>query len=96
MVWLRRHAADCGDEKTLRAQLEIDPKNAQLLYDLGCVEAAAGRYDEALAMLLEAAQRDLKIAKAKVRETMVKIFHAVGVRSPLADDYRDKLAAILY
>ena len=96
IVWLRRHAADRGDEATLRARLEVDPKNAALLYDLGCVEAAAGRYSEALAMLLDAAQRDRNIAKAKVRETMVKIFHAVGVRSPLADDYRDKLAAILY
>ena len=34
--------------------------------------------------------------RRKVRETMVKVFHAIGVRSPLADDYRDKLAAILY
>ena len=96
ILWLRRHAGTRGDEATLRARLEIDPKNAEVLYDLGCVEAAAGRYSEALEMLLDAAQRDLKIAKTKVRETMVKIFHAVGVRSPLADDYRDKLAAILY
>jgi putative thioredoxin len=96
ILWLRSHAGTRGDEATLRARLEVDPKNAEILYDLGCVEAAAGRYAEALALLLEAAQRDIKIAKTKVRETMVKIFHAVGVRSPLADDYRDKLAALLY
>jgi putative thioredoxin len=96
ILWLRGHAGTRGDEATLRARLEIDPKNAEILYDLGCVEAASGRYSEALAMLLQAAQRDLKIAKTKVRETMVKIFHAVGVRSPLADDYRAKLSALLY
>jgi putative thioredoxin len=96
ILWLRSHAGTRGDEATLRARLEVDPKNAEVLYDLGCVEAAAGRYPEALALLLEAAQRDIKIARTKVRETMVKIFHAVGVRSPLADDYRDKLAALLY
>jgi putative thioredoxin len=96
VLWLRSHAGTRGDEATLRARLEIDPKNAGLLYDLGCVEAAAGRYAQALEMLLGAGQRDLKLAKSKVRETMVKIFHAVGDRSPLADDYRDKLAALLY
>jgi putative thioredoxin len=96
VLWLRGHAGSRGDEATLRARLEVDPNNAGVLYDLGCVEAAAGRYPEALKLLLQAAQRDVKIGKTKVRETMVKIFHAVGVRSPLADDYRDKLAALLY
>jgi len=96
VLWLRGHAGTRGDEATLRARLEIDPKNAEILYDLGCVEAAAGRYEEALEMLLRAAQRDLKIVKTKVRETMVKIFHAIGIRNPLADDYRNKLASLLY
>jgi putative thioredoxin len=96
ILWLRGHAGSSGDEATLRARLEVDPKNAGLLYDLGCVEAAAGRYAAALELLLQAAERDLKTAKTKVRETMVKVFHAVGDRSPLADDYRAKLTALLY
>jgi putative thioredoxin len=96
ILWLRSHAGTRGDEATLRARLEVDPKNAELLYDLGSIEAATGHYEKALETLLDAAQRDSKIAKNKVRETMVKVFHAVGIRSPLADDYRDKLAAILY
>src|SRR5207245_1352588 len=44
ILWLRSHAGTRGDEATLRARLEVDPKNAEILYDLGCVEAAAGRY----------------------------------------------------
>jgi putative thioredoxin len=96
ILWLRSHASSRGDEATLRARLEVDPENAELLYDLGCVEAAAGRYDRALELLLGAAQGDLKLAKSKVRETMVKVFHAVGDRSPLADDYRARLSALLY
>ncbi len=96
ILWLRSHASSRGDEATLRSRLEIDPKNADVLYDLGCVEAAAGKYEDALKLLLRAGERDAKIAKSKVRETMVKIFHAVGVRSPLADEYRDKLSSILY
>ncbi|MCI0642318.1 MAG: thioredoxin [Gemmataceae bacterium] len=94
--WLRRHAQECGDEATLRARLEGDPNNPHTLYDLGCVEAAGAQYAEALEKLLQAGQRDPKLAKSKVKETMVKVFHAVGARSPLADEYRDKLASILY
>jgi putative thioredoxin len=96
ILWLRRHAHDRGDEATLKARLETDPTNPVTLYDLGCLEAAAGRYPEALAMLLDAAQRDKKLAAAKVREAMVQIFHVIGVRSELADEYRDKLTALLY
>ena len=96
ILWLRNHARSRGDEATLRERLEIDPKNPEILYDLGCVEAAAGRYETALELLLRAAQRDAKLAKNKVREVMVKIFHAIGVRNPLADDYRDKLSSLLY
>jgi putative thioredoxin len=39
---------------------------------------------------------DAKDAAAKVREAMVKVFQAIGVRDPLADEYRDKLSALLY
>ena len=32
----------------------------------------------------------------KVREVMVSVFHIVGTRSELANEYRDKLASALY
>lgn len=96
IIWLRHLADHRGDEATLKARLESDPTNPINLYDLGCVEAAAGRYPDALALLLEAAERDKKLAASKVRETMVKVFHVIGVRCELADEYRDKLASILY
>jgi hypothetical protein len=36
------------------------------------------------------------LAEARVKEIMVKVFHIVGVRSPTADEYRDKLVRLLY
>lgn len=80
------------DEASRRA----DPKNASALYELGCVLAAAGRYPEALEQLLASGQRDHALASSKVREAMVKIFQIIGVRSALADEYRDKLTTLLY
>ncbi|MBO0698108.1 MAG: tetratricopeptide repeat protein, partial [Zavarzinella sp.] len=34
--------------------------------------------------------------RGPVRELMVKVFEIVGVRSDLADRFRDKLRALLY
>jgi putative thioredoxin len=95
-LFLRRHGREFGDAAALRKRVDADPENAQLRFELGSALAAAGRYPEALEQLLAAAARDRKLAAAKVREVMVKVFHAVGVRSPLADDYRDKLSRLLY
>lgn len=96
ILWLRQHADHSGDAATLAERVEVDPKNARARYDLGLVQAAEEHYPEALANLLTAAELDRKLATEKVREAMVKVFQAVGVRSELADEYRDKLAAILY
>jgi putative thioredoxin len=93
---LRERARAFGDEAAARRRLAAEPENAQACYELGCVLAAKGAYDGALAMLFSAAERDRKLAGAQVRETMVQVFHIIGVRSPLADEYRDKLTRLLY
>jgi putative thioredoxin len=85
-----------ADEATLRQQLEQEPENAEVRYQLGCVLAAAKKYAEALETLLAAAERDPKLAASLVREAMVKVFQAVGNQSALANDYRVKLSAQLY
>lgn len=96
VLFLREQARPFGDEATARQRLAADPDNPDVRYQLGCVLAALGKYPDALQTLLEAAQRDPAIAADKVRPVMVKTFYAVGVRSPLADEYRDKLARLLY
>jgi putative thioredoxin len=96
LVWLKRKAAECGDEKSLRGRMDAEPNNAQVRYELGVRAAAAGNYKDALDLLLSAGEHDRKLAGSQVREAMVKIFHVIGVRSPLADEYREKLSALLY
>jgi putative thioredoxin len=93
---LKRLARPFGDEASARKRVAADPKSATALYELGCVLAAAGNYEEALKTLLSAAERDPKLASTKVREAMVQIFNVVGQRSALADDYRSRLATLLY
>src|SRR5439155_14394972 len=96
LLWLKGQAAPCADEKSLRGRLDVEPKNAQVRYELGLRLAVAEQHQAALDMLLSAGQLDRKLAGNQVREAMVKIFHVVGIRSALADEYREKLSAMLY
>jgi putative thioredoxin len=93
---LREQAKAFGSEESARAKLAAEPKSGRLLYELGCVLAGAERFREALESLLAAAEADPKLAATHVRETMVKIFQTVGVRSELADEFRPKLSRLLY
>ena len=92
ILWLREQAKDLPSEDVLRGKA----KDAQALCDLGRVLAANGKMTEALDTLLEAGRLDAKLASSRVRESMVKIFFVIGVRSEMADAYRDKLTKLLY
>ena len=83
-------------ESELRVRIAQSAKPAPLLLDLGKLLAAEKRYPEALEVLLSAARADRKLAEGEAKDLMVEIFHAVGVRSPLADDYRTQLTRLLY
>jgi thioredoxin-like negative regulator of GroEL len=74
----------------------LKPKDGLPYYQLGCLRAAAGNYEEALKLLIQAGENDMNLAKNLVREAMVSIFHLVGVGSPLANQYRSKLSSLLY
>ena len=83
-------------EDQLRRELEENPKQGSVLLQLGQLLASEKRYPEALESLLRAAELDRKLAQGKVKTMMVDIFHVIGVRSELADDFRTKLTRLLY
>ena len=83
-------------EAELLESLSKDPDRADLYLELGRLRASKKLFPEALEALLKAAATDRNLAEGEVRELMVQIFHTVGIRSELADDYRAKLAKLLY
>src|SRR5262245_13269738 len=93
---LRRQSSTAGNEPELRRKIEAEPENAALRFELGAAFAAQKRFPEALAMLLSAAELDRELARSKVKGMMVQIFHIIGVRSDLADEYRTKLQRVMY
>ena len=96
LIWLNRTVAECADLKTLQARADAEPKNCGVRYELALRFARQGEYRPALDMLLSAGEMDRKLAAGQVREAMVKIFQIIGVRDPLADEYRAKLSGLLY
>jgi putative thioredoxin len=95
-IEMRKNAATAGDEGQLKKKIAADPENARLRLDLGNVLATKGQYQPALDTLLKAAELDQDLGRGPVRELMVKVFEIIGVRSEMADLYRDKLRALLY
>jgi putative thioredoxin len=96
MLFLKNLCKDFGDQASLQERVAAKSNDAQAKYEVGCVLARDGKYAEALQTLFRAAEMDPKLAQSKVREAMVKIFQIVGVRSDLANDYRDRLSLLLY
>jgi putative thioredoxin len=94
-IKLQERKPDLG-ESALRTRIAESAEPGPLLLDLGKLLAAEKRYPEALEVLLSAARADRKLAEGEAKDLMVEIFHAVGVRSPLADDFRTKLTRLLY
>lgn len=93
---LRQLALDLGTEPEARRRVTANPTSTQARYELGVVLAAAGQYEKALEILMAAAEQDFKLAPTKIRDVMVKIFYILGVDHPLANDYRSRLAQLLY
>lgn len=83
-------------EEQIRRDIDFNPKAGLPYYQLGCIKAADGKYEDALELLIKAGESDLSLAKSIVREAMVSIFHLVGVGSSLANKYRSKLSSLLY
>jgi thioredoxin-like negative regulator of GroEL len=96
LVALKEQAGSFSDEETIRQALRADPNNAQKHYELGLLLARKGDYERALQELLAAGERDYKLLTSHIREAMVQIFHIIGDQSPLANEYRQRLASLLY
>ena len=93
---LKQATAEAGDEGEYRARLTAHPADLDARYGLSQVLAASGRYEEALAELLEVVKKNRAYCDDGARKAMLEIFEIVGPRSPLAEHYRSELAKVLF
>jgi putative thioredoxin len=84
------------DEAEVRRRLGAAPESPPALLDAGLLAAARGQYEPALRYLLGAAERDPALAAGRARQAMVQVFYGLGASHPLANEYRARLAQLLY
>jgi putative thioredoxin len=93
---LRLRGGVTGDEAALRARLEADPKDHQARIDLGRLLSASGRFEEALALLLESVRLDRNFNEAAARKAMLDVFALLGRENPLVEKYQRDLSRLLF
>jgi len=79
LIWLKQKAAECADEKELARQDGCEPKNAQVAMNWACARSRG--LPQAPSTFCSPRTADRKRA-GNQSETMVKIFHVVGVARP--------------
>ena len=84
------------DINTLRARLEVDPRDFDAMYDLGRALAAIGETPAAVDQLLEIVKYDPEWNEQAARQYLFKIFTAVGNGSDLSKTGRRRLASMLF
>lgn len=91
-----RFRAECGgDESGWRSKVAENPDDLDARYALGCCLAAAKRYDEALAELMEVVKRDRHHKDGAAHRAMLTTFALLGPQSDVVRDYRRQLTIYL-
>ena len=93
---LGREAVLAGDPATLRARIASNPPGEVAdVFALAVHLLLDGDPAAALDELLALVARDRRWRDEAARRAMLTIFSLIGVRSPLADDYRRRLSLLL-
>jgi putative thioredoxin len=90
-AFARAHAVE-----ELQREAEDHPDDPRTRYRWGVMLAAQGEYGRALEELLESVRLDRAVADGAARKAMLAVFDIVGVVSPLAREYQQRLASVLF
>jgi putative thioredoxin len=80
----------------LEAVVKSNPDDLDTRLQLAARYAAEQRYREALDAYVAILQKDRHYKDDAPRKMMLQIFEVIGMRSPLAEEYREKLARALF
>ena len=89
--------ADTGaSADPLQQRIRLNPDDLEARYELAALEAAQGRYREALEECLVIVKKNRKFREDGGRKLMLQIFDLMEPRSPLAEEYREKLTRVIF
>ena len=92
---LRLHGGAARSVDASRAALSDNPNDPELKFELAEALAAAGQFEDALALCLELVERDRKGIGERARQTMVAIFQLLPADAELVTEYRRQLSLAL-
>jgi putative thioredoxin len=93
---LRAAAAEAGPLDEARQAAAAAPDDLALQIKLADALAVANRHEEALQICLSIVQKDKSALGGEAKNTMLRIFDALGAGSDLVSIYRRKLTTALY
>jgi putative thioredoxin len=94
-ITLQVQAKETGGVETARAALTASPDSLDLKFALAEALAAAGQYNDALALCLELVERDRKGVGERARQTMIAIFQLLPPGDDLTIEYQRQLSLVL-
>jgi putative thioredoxin len=85
-----------GGAEPAAARAAAEPANLEARYAHACCLVVAGDFRGALEEFLSILTRDKKFKDQAARKAMLTVFALVGERSDLAEEYRKRLALVLF
>ena len=85
-----------AEEQALRDKVAADPTDLASRIALGKLLAAAQRWEDALAELLEAVRRNRDYDEGAARKAMVEVFAVLGRENPVASRFQRELSTALF
>ena len=95
-VMFAKKCAMAGDASDPHEKLNTESEDLDILMRKAYCLAGKGMYEESLNLFLAVLEKNTNKYGEEIKHAMVAIFSIVGQRSPLADDYRERLARLLY
>lgn len=96
MAELGRAARAAGDPAALEARIAAAPPGEMDdVFALAIHRLLGGDHRGALDLLLGLVERDRRWRDEAARRAMLAVFQLIGLRSPLSDEYRRRLAILL-
>jgi putative thioredoxin len=96
MLALKAQAAKSPEIAALEAQLNDQPDNLDIAYQLAIQFSQHSHHREALQLLLSILQQNRQFQDGAARKTMLDIFKSLGPKDPLVVEYQRQLFSLLY
>jgi putative thioredoxin len=93
---IKREAAKSPEVTALEQQLESDPDNLDVRYQLGVQYTNGGQYREAMEQLVAILRKDLNHGDGATKRMLLDAIASLGKGDPLAVEYQRKLYSLLY